>query len=454
MPTTFREVGLATFLTSLTTSVGFFTLTTASITPIREFGIYTGIGVFIAFIVAFTLLPSSLMLLPKPKISKKSVNASRWFGVLSRSFLLVLRYRKPVILINVLLIAGSLYGISQIVINTYLIEDLPSDDPLKEGFTFFDQNFGGSRPFEVSVEVKDTTLNIYSPEIIQEIEKVESYMKSDFAAGNVASPVTLVKSMHQALNGGANKAFSLPDSERNWRRLDRYLNRILKRDDQNQVSTKDRRIGRITARVGDIGSSLSLQRTEELKEFIAINTDIEKVSFVVTGTSNLIDKNNEYLAKNMFQGLGIAFGVVALIAGLMFKSVKMVFITLIPNIIPLLIVAGVMGIFGVTLKLSTSIIFTIAFGIAVDDTIHFISKLKLELLKNKSLIYALKRTYLSTGKAIVVTSIILSGGFLILILSSFGGTFYTGLLISLTLGLALVVDLTLLPVFVLLFYKR
>ena len=112
-----------------------------------------------------------------------------------------------------------------------------------------------------------------------------------------------------------------------------------------------------------------------------------------------------------------------------------------------------MGIFGITLKLSTSIVFSIAFGIAVDDTIHFISKLRIELNKGKSLLYALKRTYLSTGKAIVVTSIILSGGFLILIFSSFGGTFYTGLLVSLTLIFALIIDLTLLPILVMLFYK-
>jgi predicted RND superfamily exporter protein len=154
----------------------------------------------------------------------------------------------------------------------------------------------------------------------------------------------------------------------------------------------------------------------------------------------------------MFQGLAIAFGIVALIAGLLYKSLRVILITLIPNIIPLIMVAAVMGYFGISLKLSTSIVFTIAFGIAVDDTLHFISKLKLELDKGKPLLFALRRTFLSTGKAIIVTSMILSGGFLILLLSSFGGTFYTGLLISLTLLFALVIDLTLLPVLFMLFY--
>jgi predicted RND superfamily exporter protein len=213
-------------------------------------------------------------------------------------------------------------------------------------------------------------------------------------------------------------------------------------------------MGRITARLGDIGSEISLERTRALRLFIDQQINDDVVKFTVTGTSNLIDKNNVYLARNMFQGLGIAFLVVAVIAGIMFRSLRMVLITLIPNIIPLLMVAGIMGMFGIALKLSTSIIFTIAFGIAVDDTIHFISKFRIELNKGKSILYALKRTYLSTGKAIIITSIILSGGFLTLILSSFGGTFYTGLLVSLTLIFALLIDLTLLPVLILLFYRK
>jgi predicted RND superfamily exporter protein len=156
----------------------------------------------------------------------------------------------------------------------------------------------------------------------------------------------------------------------------------------------------------------------------------------------------------MIMGLAIAFGVVAFIAGLMFRSWRMILITLVVNIIPLLMVAGIMGISGITLKLTTSVIFTVAFGIAVDDTIHFISKLQMELAKGKSPLYAIKRTYFSTGKAIVITTLILISGFLTLLLSSFGGTFYIGLFVGLTLLFALITDLTLLPVLILLFYRR
>ena len=451
---TIKEVGVATFLTSLTTAVGFATLLTASIKPIREFGVYTATGVFFAFIVAFTLFPACLMLLPKPKISRKMAHKASWVGFLNRSFVLLIKNAKTVMAANVLVIAISLFGISFIYINTYLIEDLPSDDPLKQDFTFFDKEFGGSRPFELTATTNRDSLTVYSPEILKEINKVQEALKDIFDAGNVISPVTLTKGLNQALHGGQSEHYQLPTTDSEWKRLMRYLPRLYKGDPNESFATNDNSVARISARVGDIGSALSLKKTEELKDYIDDNTNKELVTFTVTGTSNLIDKNNENLAKNMFAGLGIAFLVVAIIAGLMFGSLRMIVITLIPNIIPLLLIAGIMGIFGITLKLSTSIVFSIAFGIAVDDTIHFISKLKIELAKGRSIAFALRRTYLSTGKAIIVTSIILSGGFLILLFSSFGGTFYTGLLVSMTLIFALISDLTLLPVLIMLFFKR
>jgi uncharacterized protein len=212
-------------------------------------------------------------------------------------------------------------------------------------------------------------------------------------------------------------------------------------------------MARVQGKVGDLGAREFEQRNEKL---MSVYGELENPKFDirVTGTATLIDLNNAYLATDMTIGLIIAFLVVAIIMGLMFKSVKMVLICLIPNILPLLMIAGIMGAMGIDLKVSTSIIFTIAFGIAVDDTIHFMSKLRLELGKGKSLLYALKRTYISTGKAIIITSIILSGGFFTLVFSSFLGTFYVGLLISLTLLFAVLADLTLLPVLILLFFRK
>jgi uncharacterized protein len=160
----------------------------------------------------------------------------------------------------------------------------------------------------------------------------------------------------------------------------------------------------------------------------------------------LVDKNNEFLATNMIIGLSIAFLLIALLIGIIFKSIRMALLSIIPNVIPLAIIGGLMGFLGTTINMSTSIIFTIAFGIAVDDTIHFLSKFKIESGKGKSMMYSLKRTYLSTGKAIVLTTLILCGGFISLIFSDFKSTFLIGAYVSLILFVAVITDLLLLPV--------
>ena len=450
---TFKEVGLATFLTSLTTAIGFFTLLTASILPVREFGVYTGIGVFMAFILAFTLLPAILFFMKTPKTVTDEKNRTWWRNTLGSIFIYIMEKKTGIIVLSGVLIVLSLVGISRIEINSYLIEDLPQDDPLKADFTFFDEQFAGGRPFEMTMTVTDSSRSVYDLEVLQAMDEVHAYLKDNYGAGAVVSPLTIVKSLHQSLNGGVRAAYRLPANEKEMKEVNRYLSRYLNRADMPQMTANDQHIARITGRLPDIGSAIGLKRAEELRAFLD-ERNYQGIEFRLTGTSLLIDKNNYYLASNILQGLGIAFGVIALIVGLLFKSLRMIIITLVPNIIPLLLVAGIMGYAGIDLKLSTSIVFSIAFGIAVDDTIHFISKFRIELKKGRSNLYALKRTFFSTGKAIIVTSVILAGGFMTLVLSEFGGTFYTGLLVGLTLIFAVLIDLTLLPVLLLLFFKR
>jgi predicted RND superfamily exporter protein len=169
------------------------------------------------------------------------------------------------------------------------------------------------------------------------------------------------------------------------------------------------------------------------------------MNYHITGTASLIDKNNAEVAGGIVWGLLISFGVIAIIVGLMFWDWRMIILSLIPNIIPILMIGGLMGAFGIDLKVSTSMIFTISFGIAVDDTIHFISRLRIELSRGLTMSQAIRQTFLTTGKAIVLTTIVLSGGFLTLVFSEFLGTFYLGLLVGLTLIFAVIGDLILLP---------
>ncbi len=453
LKTSFKEVGIATFLTSLTTGVGFLALMTSTIRPIRDFGIYTALGVLIAYILAFTLLPSVLLFISKPHIVQDISRRRRWQKFLGTCLSWTLRKQTWVLVISALIVALSYLGIQQLRINTFLIDDIPRSDPMRADFIYFDEEFGGSRPFEMAIEVKDPDLTVLDYTVLKEVEKVERFLKQDYGADQLISPLNLVRTTYSAGKGAPNGYNDFPENRQELRKLQRYFKNISRMPEMNRIISSDKTKARFSGRMGDIGSYLTIKKNQQLKNFIEARIDPGIVSFRVTGTSLLIDKNTEYLVENMVAGLAIAFGVVALIAGLMFRSFRMILITLIPNVIPLLMVAGIMGFLGITLKLTTSVIFTVAFGIAVDDTIHFISKFKMEIDKGRSKMYAIKRTYYSTGKAIVITTLILISGFLTLLLSSFGGTFYIGLFVGLTLLFALIVDLTLLPVLILLFYK-
>src|SRR5690554_3755225 len=211
-------------------------------------------------------------------------------------------------------------------------------------------------------------------------------------------------------------------------------------------------IARINGGAPDWGNIKASEENKKLYQFISENNLDLYFNINVTGTAQLLDRNMRYMSSSLVEGLSFAILVVSILMALLYRSFRMLLISIIPNIIPLIIIAGVMGFSGINLKITTAIVFTISFGIAIDDTIHFLSNFKLELKKGKSKLYALKNTYLSTGKAIVLTSAILIGGFSMLLMSDFMGTYYMGLMICITLIVAVLSDLFILPLLLLYFY--
>lgn len=449
--TAFKEVGLATFLTSLTTSIGFLTLLTSTIVPVKNFGLYTAAGVFIAYILAFTFLPAMLFLTKGPSIKKQG--ESFWTKRLNPLFSKVMHHPKSILTGSLIFIALCLIAISQVEVNNYLLEDLKPNSPLKRDFRYFEENFSGIRPFEMAVFIEDDSLDAFSLPVLKDLEKLQYYLEEEYGAGALISPVTIIKNIHKSNNGGNVDYYKIPD-EKGLTRIRKDLKRMSSDELLNNIVTKDRQAFRVFGRMPDLGSKEVFKREEALYQFIEDESLNRYFNTRLTGSAVLIDKNNSFLSKSMMSGLLIAFGVIGIIVGLMFKSWKMVLISFIPNMLPLLLIGAVMGIFGIHLKVSTSIIFTIAFGIAVDDTIHFLSKFRLEIAKGRDRLVALRRTFISTGKAIIVTTLILSGGFLTLILSDFLGTFYIGLLVGLALLFAVIADLVVLPVLLMIFYKK
>lgn len=439
---TIKEVGFPTFLTFITTSIGFLTLLFTNIQPLRDFGVYTAIGVFIAFILSFTILPSVMLFMRKPIKFDKENNKLFWNRNLHKLLLWVLRKRKIISIAAIVLISISLIGISKIKLNNRLLEDLADNDNLKEDFTFFEKNYSGVRPFEMAVNVSDGS--VLDRDVLVEIDKIENYLRKDYGVGFIISPVTAVKSLNKAMNGGYTEHYKIPADTSEYNAIIKLLKKYRKKDELKKMISADNKEARITGKMHDIGSLKIREQNKALEDFAKKNIS-PNIKYRLTGAATILDKNNEYLVNNMITGLLFSILVVALIIGFIHRSVKMVIISIIPNMVPMIIVGGLMGYFGIDLKISTSIIFSIAFGIATDDTIHFLARLKLELNKGRTLLYAIKRTYISTGKAVVVTSLILSSGFLTLILSDFQSTFYFGLLVSIILFIAILAELLLLP---------
>ncbi|WP_227785359.1 efflux RND transporter permease subunit [Hymenobacter sp. BT770] len=450
---TIKESGFGSGLSALTTSLGFFTLMTSTIRPIHNFGLFTGVAVILAFILSFTLLPAMLVLLGKPELREPRRQGHSWDGVLGRMFRTVLLRRRLIFTVSGLVLATAIGLSTRVRINSSLLDDLSKNDPVRQDFAFFERQFAGVRPFEM--ELKPTPgRDIYDLAVLQETERIEGYLQNTYGLRFAASPVTLVKSVRKALNGGGLAEYRLPTDTLELQRLRSKLRLFRKKAEFSALALPDGSAGRLTGRMADVGSIRADSLNDALRRHLRATVDSTVLRTRLTGSSNLIDKNNENLTLNMIQGMAIDVLMVTLIVLALFKSLRMTIVVLIPNLLPIIIVAGVMGLAGVNMKVSTSIIFTIAFGIAVDDTIHFISKLRLTLGKEPDIFKAVRRTYLLAGKAVITTSLILVGGFSTLLFSKFDGTFYVGLLIGLTLLFGVVAELTLLPLLILYFYKR
>ncbi|UYZ64000.1 efflux RND transporter permease subunit [Hymenobacter weizhouensis] len=448
-----RESAFGSGLSALTTSIGFFTLMTSTIRPIYNFGLFTGISVLLTFVLSFTLLPAMLVLLRRPQLRVPRRQGHSWDGVLGRLFRVVLARRHWVVGISAVVLVASVASASRIRINSALLDDLSKDDPVKLDFAFFERQFAGVRPFELNLQPAPGH-TIYDLEVLRQTEQIENYLRRTYGLNFVASPVTLVKSVRKALNGGLLEEYRLPGSQAELQRLLRKVKLFRQRPEFRPLALPDGSRGRLTGRMPDVGSVRAERLNAGLRRFLQAEINPQVLQTRLTGSANLIDKNNATLTRNMITGMSIDIVMVTLIVLALFRSLRMTLVVLVPNLVPILIVAGVMGAAGVHMKVSTSIIFTIAFGIAVDDTIHFISKLKLTLLEEPSLFRAVRKTYLMAGKAVIVTSLILVGGFSTLIFSSFDGTFYVGLLIGLTLLFGVVAELTLLPILILWFYRH
>jgi len=440
------KIGNATFLTNLTTASGFATFTIVKSDILRQFGIVASLNILGLFILSLLLIPIIFSFIgpPSPKhlrhLEGKFVNR-----IIQKLIVITQNYRKTVYVITLVIVGVGIYGITLIKSSGYMVDDIPESDPVYKDLKFFENNFQGLMPLEIMIDTKKPG-GVMQLTTFRKIEQLETRLEKYPELSAPISLLNLLKFSKQAFYNGREDYYSLPNN--------REKNFILQyastgEENANMLHSfldSARQTTRISIRVKDVGT----KRMEELyKDFKA---DVDSVftsnnyNVTVTGSSIISFLGTQYLLKNLFMSLALAILLISTFMAIMFTSWRMVIMSLTPNIIPLIFSAAIMGFTGIPIKASTILVFSIAFGISVDNTIHFLAKYRQELkLTNwdirESVILALKET----GVSMLYTSIVLFFGFGIFTLSSFGGTQAMGVLVSLTLVVAVTSNLILLP---------
>lgn len=439
----FREIGKALLLTSVTTAIGFLSLLTSSIPAIQKFGLNAAAGVLIAYVFVVLFSSAALSYFDLNQLQGAKNQRLNWKRYSLLLYLINRRYPRTITVVFAAVVVLTIYGIGKISTNNYLLGDMPRSSELRQDFAFFESKFSGVRPLEIAI-IPALGKKITDSDVLQEIDKLGNYLTENYEIGSLHSPAVLFKSIYKSLAGGQLSGYVLADDTKKQQTALKLV-QSQKQMGAFELMNEDGTLGRLTARIKDAGSDSLSAQIDAIQAWIQASGASRLVAFKFTGSVLLVDKNHAYLRKNLFWSLTFAFIMVGLIFALLFKDWRMVLVSIVPNFIPMLIAGAALGYTGIELKAVTSIIFTVSFGIAVDDTIHFLTRYKLERSHGRSVDTALRQTFLISVKAITITTIILIFGFLSLIFSDFTGTYYVGILVCVTLTSALIADVFLIP---------
>lgn len=473
------KMGVVTLFCNITAAIGFavFALTKSAI--LREFGVVAGISILLIFVISFILLPAVLSYLPAPRPAQVKYLQNKWVT----SFLLkierwVLHHKKTVYALTAAAVVFSTAGIFKIKTQAFIVDDLPKTDKIYTDLKFFEQHFKGVMPLEIVLDTKKAK-GILRPNI--DIHKIAFFQDSFLAKQSViAKPLSVIdaiKFSYQAVSeGSGDTTYTLPPFGNPFTDLHRILRELSSRKALNELTAKDsamlkltgsfvdttEQYLRISMSMADIGTSRLLPVIDSIKQnanrilngkdsLQIEDTSQADYNITVTGTSSTFLEGSRFIINGLKESILWAFLFITLCMLYLFKSFRILICSLIPNLIPLVITAGIMGWAGVPLKPSTVLVFSVALGIAIDITIRFLVNYKQELpLHNYNVPVTVTATIRHTGLSIVYTSLVLTAGFIIFCASSFGGTIALGWLTSVTLLVATITNLVLLPVLLLL----
>ncbi|WP_179351217.1 efflux RND transporter permease subunit [Winogradskyella vidalii] len=440
------KVGNATLMTNVTTASGFATFILTESTLLKEFGIVASLSILAIFMLCLLIVPILYTFLPYPKERHLEHLNKRWIGKFVDWMVNMVKHKKISIYITALvLIVAGIIGIYQIKISGSLIEDMPQNTDFFKDIRFFEDEFNGIMPLEIMIDTKRKN-GVMKLATLKRMEELEELINETPELSRPISVVSLVKYSKQAYYNGNPKYYQLPTSQENT-----FISSYAKNTSSNADMLSDfvdstGQYARITTFMKDIGTDRMEHIQDDLQDEINKVFPDERYEVIITGKALVFQKGTKYLVKNLVISLTLAIFLIALFMAYLFRSFRMIVVSLIPNLLPLVVTAGIMGYIGVPIKPSTILVFSIAFGISVDDTIHFLAKYRQELQTNhwkiRKSVYAALR---ETGVSMIYTSIVLFFGFSVFTVSSFGGTVALGALVSITLLFAMLSNLLLLP---------
>jgi predicted RND superfamily exporter protein len=439
-----RRMGVACFMTSFTTTVGFISLYTATIEVVKTFGLFSGIGIFIAYLVTILLIPILLSLRPAPS---RKWNEHKGDDVIERMMVLIgrLNEKHPKVLISlaVILFAGSAMLCLRVSIESYILEELSEDNPLIQANDILKEEMMGILPYQIQIAAGGEGLAL-EPDFLVRLDELQSFVASQPWIRKTLSIVDLLKDMHQAMNGDDPAFYRVPETRELVAQYLLLYGMSGNPEDLDVLLTPDGSYVRLSCHGLDMGTSnyFELKRRTEEK---AASLFESPASYHVTGRSLLATRALDNIIRDMLVSFFTAFAIIFVAVSLLYRSLKAGLITMIPNIIPLVVTMGFMGLFGITLRLSTVVIFAICLGMAVDDTIHYLSRFREELARTGDYIPSMYNTLRTSGRAITLTTVIIIAGFLVFLSSGFKATQAFGLLSSVALAASLLGSLLFLP---------
>ena len=450
---TIQRMAETTMIANITAAIGFGVLYFTGSELLMQFGSVASISVMATWLICLFLIPVIFSLLPTPRLKKNQENR-----LLSKALVwtdnLVHTRRNVIYILTGLVTIVAAIGIMKININGYVVDDLPQNSPVYNDLKFFEKNFQGVLPLEVTVDSRRPN-GIMSLSTIKRMDKLEKLIQ---AYPEFSVPLSLnngLKFASQAFYNSNPSFYRLPNEmEKNF--ILSYIGNSGGNEGMiKNFLDKDRQVTRISFQMPHVGSSRMDMLLEELRPRIDSIFNPKRFNVELTGSSIIFIKGTDYLLRHLVESTILAIVLISLLRLVQFRDIRIMFISLLPNVVPLLITAGIMGFAGIALKPSTILIFSIAFGLASDQTIYFLTRYQQELkLTNYSVDRVISDTIKETGVSMTYIALILFFGFGIFAASTFGGTVALGILLSITLLVALVFNLTLLPALMLSYDKR